>query len=108
MINFFKIFKADIAYLYAKMKAEKQHISTGKQQFLLMSDNGRLMIMDDTHFYGLRKCGSMPRNITPRMLKRIAVYYTDGLFKGRYANRMSDKTRHNRKQRYMGFIKNIK
>ena len=71
-----KLLKARIAYYYAKLKAEQLNKFTGRRYFVLMTDSGKLMVMDKTIFYKLRKRGHMPRQIQPHMLQRISVYYT--------------------------------
>lgn len=103
-----RILKARIAYYYAKLKAEQLNRFTGRRQFVLMTDNGKLMVMDKTYFYKLRKRGSMPKQITPRMLPRISVYYTAGTFNGQPSPGMAVKPALMKKRRYLNYIRNLK
>lgn len=102
-----KLLKARIAYCYAKLKAEQLNKFTGRRYFVLMTDNGKLMVMDKTFFYKLRKRGHMPPQIKPHMLRRISVYYTAGTFKGRLSPRMADKSALMKKRRYLNYIRNL-
>lgn len=102
----FRLIKAKIAYMYAKFKADQLNKVTGKRQFVLMTDNGKLVVMDKSLFYKMRKRGSMPLQITPRMLPRISVYYTAGTYKGNPSPCMADTTAAGRKQKYLRYIMN--
>ena len=101
-----KLLKARIAYYYAKLKAEQLNKFTGRRYFVLMTDSGKLMVMDKTIFYKLRKRGHMPRQIQPHMLQRISVYYTAGTYKGNPSPCMADTTAAGRKQKYLRYIMN--
>ena len=103
-----RLFKARIAYYYAKLKAEQLNRFTGRRQFVLMTDNGKLMVMDKTYFYKLRKRGRMPKQITPRMLPRVSVYYTAGTFNGKPSPGMAVKPALMKKKRYLNYVRNLK
>ena len=100
--------KARIAYFYAKLKAEQLNKFTGRRQFVLMTDSGKLMVMDKTFFYKLRKRGHMPRQIQPHMLQRISVYYTAGMYKGQLAPCMAEKSALMKKRRYLNYVRNLR
>ena len=102
-----KLLKARIAYYYAKLKAEQLNKFTGRRYFVLMTDNGKLMVMDRTIFYKLRKRGHMPRQIQPHMLQRISVYYTAGMYKGRLSPCMAEKSALIKMRRYLNYIRNL-
>ncbi len=102
-----KLLKARIAYYYAKLKAEQLNKFTGRRYFVLMTDNGKLMVMDKTIFYKLRKRGHMPRQIQPHMLQRISVYYTAGMYKGRLSPCMAEKSALIKMRRYLNYIRNL-
>lgn len=102
-----KTIKALIAYAYAKFKADRLNALTGRRQFVLMTDSGKLMVMDKTFFYKLRKRGHMPPQIKPHMLQRISVYYTAGMYKGRLSPCMADKSALMKKRRYLNYIRNL-
>lgn len=102
-----KLLKARIAYFYAKLKAEQLNKFTGRRYFVLMTDNGKLMVMDKTIFYKLRKRGHMPRQIQPHMLQRISVYYTAGMYKGRLSPCMAEKSALIKMRRYLNYIRNL-
>lgn len=103
-----KLLKAKIAYMYAKMKADKLSLINGRRYFVLMTDNGKLVVMDKSVFYKMRKRGSMPKQITPRMLPRISVYYTAGTFNGQPSPGMAVKPALMKKRRYLNYIRNLK
>lgn len=103
-----RLLKARIAYFYAKLKAEQLNKFTGRRQFVLMTDSGKLMVMDKTFFYKLRKRGHMPPQIKPHMLQRISVYYTAGMYKGRLSPCMAEKSALMKKRRYLNYIRNLK
>lgn len=96
--------KARIAYMYAKMKAEQLNKICDKRQFVLMTDNGKLVVMDKKLFYKLRKRGNIPKDITPSMLTRIALYYTSGANAIAKAPAMPDTTARHRKKRFLEYI----
>ena len=98
-----KLLKARIAYYYAKLKAEQLNKFTGRRYFVLMTDSGKLMVMDKTIFYKLRKRGHMPRQIQPHMLQRISVYYTAGMYKGRLSPCMAEKSALIKMRRYLNY-----
>lgn len=102
-----KLLKARIAYYYAKLKAEQLNKFTGRRYFVLMTDSGKLMVMDKTIFYKLRKRGHMPRQIQPHMLQRISVYYTAGMYKGRLSPCMAEKSALIKMRRYLNYIRNL-
>lgn len=101
-----KTIKALIAYAYAKFKADRLNSLTGRRYFILMADSGKLVVTDKSQFYKLRRRGSMPKAITPRMLPRISVYYTAGTYKGNPSPCMADTTAAGRKQKYLRYIMN--
>lgn len=103
-----KTIKALIAYAYAKFKADRLNALTGRRYFILMADSGKLVVTDKSQFYKLRRRGSMPKAITPRMLPRISVYYTAGMYKGRLSPCMADKSALMKKRRYLNYIRNLK
>lgn len=103
-----RLLKARIAYFYAKLKAEQLNKFTGRRQFVLMTDSGKLMVMDKTFFYKLRKRGHMPPQIKPHMLQRISVYYTAGMYKGRLSPCMAERSALMKKRRYLNYIRNLK
>ena len=103
-----KLIKARIAYFYAKLKAEQLNKFTGRRQFVLMTDSGKLMVMDKTFFYKLRKRGHMPRQIQPHMLQRISVYYTAGMYKGQLSPCMAEKSARMKKRRYLNYVRNLR
>ena len=78
----------------------------GRRYFILMADSGKLVVTDKSQFYKLRRRGSMPKAITPRMLPRISVYYTAGTYKGNPSPCMADTTAADRKQKYLRYIMN--
>lgn len=102
-----RLLKARITYFYAKLKAEQLNKFTGRRQFVLMTDCGKLMVMDKTLFYKLRKRGHMPPQIKPHMLQRISVYYTAGMYKGRLSPCMAEKSALIKKRRYLNYIRNL-
>ena len=102
-----KLLKARIAYYYAKLKADQLNKFTGRRYFVLMTDSGKLMVMDKTIFYKLRKRGHMPRQIQPHMLQRISVYYTAGMYKGRLSPCMAEKSALIKMRRYLNYIRNL-
>lgn len=102
-----KLLKARIAYYYAKLKAEQLNKFTGRRYFVLMTDSGKLMVMDKTIFYKLRKRGHMPRQIQPHMLQRISVYYTAGMYKDRLSPCMAEKSALIKMRRYLNYIRNL-
>lgn len=102
-----KLLKAKIAYMYAKMKADKLSLINGRRYFVLMTDNGKLVVMDKSVFYKMRKRGSMPKEITPRMLSGISVYYTSATFKGRSSPSMAATTCHSRKEKYLKYVQKL-
>lgn len=102
-----RMMKARIAYMYAKMKAEQLGKFTTKRQFVLMTDSGKLIVMGKELFYKMRRRGSMPTGITPRMLPRIAVYYTAGKHGGTMASAMPPATAKIRKQKFLEYIGKI-
>lgn len=103
----FRMVKARIAYLYARMKAEQLGKFTASRQFVLMSDSGKLVVMDRTLFYKLRRRGTMPKDITPRMLPSIAVYYTAGKSGGTMEPAMPTPTAKRRKQRFLEYVSRL-
>ena len=103
-----RLLKARIAYFYAKLKADRLNALTGRRYFILMADSGKLVVTDKSQFYKLRRRGSMPKAITPRMLPRISVYYTAGMYKGRLSPCMADKSALMKKRRYLNYIRNLK
>lgn len=103
----FKIIRAKIAYIYAKFKADSLNTVTGRRQFVLMTDNGKLVVMDKTLFYKMRKRGSMPKNITPRMLPRISVYYTAGTYKGAVSPCIGQRPASEKKEKYLNYIRKL-
>lgn len=46
-----KLLKAKIAYNYAKLKASQLYRLKGMQQFILITDDSRLLVMDKSVFY---------------------------------------------------------
>lgn len=107
MCSKFRLLKAKIAYKYAIMKANKLNLINGRRYFVLMTDTGKLVVMDKSIFYKMRKRGSMPKDITPRMLSRISVYYTPGMFKGKSSPGMAETTCNTRKEKYLKYIQKI-
>ena len=103
-----KTIKALIAYAYAKFKADRLNAVTGRRYFILMADSGKLVVTDKSQFYKLRRRGSMPKAITPRMLPRISVYYTAGMYKGRLSPCMADKSALMKKRRYLNYVRNLR
>ena len=103
-----KTIKALIAYAYAKFKADRLNALTGRRYFILMADSGKLVVTDKSQFYKLRRRGSMPKAITPRMLPRISVYYTAGMYKGRLSPCMADKSALMKKRRYLNYVRNLR
>lgn len=101
------LLKAQVAYIYAKFKANKLNALTARRYFILMSDKGKLVVTDKSQFYKMRKHGSMPRHITPSMLPRISVYYTAYTHKGKTHPGMSQTTAAHKRQRYLNYIRNI-
>lgn len=99
--------KAKIAYAYARFKADRLSSFTGRRQFILMTDGGKLVVMDKSLFYKMRKRGSMPKNITPRMLPAIAVYYTQDRHNGQPVPPMTKSTADGRKQRYLKYVSSL-
>ena len=102
-----RLLKARIAYYYAKLKAGRLNKLTGRRYFVLMTDGGKLMVMDKAVFYKLRKRGSMPRHVTPRMLPRISVWYTAGTYKGRPSPPMPRKAALVKKHRYLAYVRSL-
>ena len=103
-----KLIKARIAYFYAKLKAEQLNKFTGRRQFVLMTDSGKLMVMDKTFFYKLRKRGHMPRQIQPHMLQRISVYYTAGRYTGQLSPFMAEMSALMKKRRYLIYVRDLR
>ncbi len=60
-----KLLKAKIAYNYAKLKASQLYRLKGMQQFILITDDSRLLVMDKSVFYRLRNNKNMPNYIQP-------------------------------------------
>ena len=102
-----RMMKARIAYLYARMKAERLGRLSGRRQYVLMTDSGKLVVMDRRQFYRLRKGGCMPRAITPRMLPRVAVYYTAGPSGGVSVPCMPPSSAVRRKRRYLEYVRSL-
>lgn len=102
-----KTIKAHIAYYYARLKADHQYRLSGERQFVMMTDNGKLMVMSRHLFYRLRKRGIMPQRITPRMLTKISVYYTAAHCNTGAISAMDIVTAKHRKQRYLEFVSKI-
>lgn len=103
----FRLIKAKIAYMYAKFKADQLNKVTGKRQFVLMTDNGKLVVMDKSLFYKMRKRGSMPLQITPRMLPRISVYYTAGTYNGASVPCMQQHTALKKRIKFLNYIRKL-
>lgn len=103
-----KVFKACIAYAYAKFKAIERNRITGQRQFVLMSDDGRLMVMDKSLFYKLRKHNTMPQYFKPRMLTKIAVWYSAGTYKGKPSPAMQRRQADRKRRRYLLYVRNLK
>lgn len=104
----FKLFKAFIAYAYAKFKAQQRNRITGKRQFVLMTDDGRLLVMDKSLFYSLRKRKQMPNYIKPHSLPKISVWYTASTYKGKSYPAMHQTQAERKRRRYLAYIKNLK
>lgn len=107
MGNMCVLLKARIAYAYAKFRADRLNAITGRRYFILMADSGKLVVTDRSRFYKLRQRGSMPKDITPRMLPRISVYYTAGTYRGIPSPCMAATTAADRKHRYLRYIMNL-
>lgn len=101
-----KLLKAKIAYNYAKLKALQLYRLKGMQQFILMTDDGRLLVMDKSVFYKLRKNKNMPNYIQPNMLPRLSVWYTQCFKHGKKLPSMPLNTANKRKLRYLQYIRN--
>ena len=102
-----RLIKAKIAYAYARLKADSLAGISGRRQFVLMTDGGKLVVMDKSLFYRMRKRGSMPKNITPRMLPSIAVYYTKGTHNAHSVPPMTKPTADGRRQRYLKYVSSL-
>lgn len=103
-----KLFKASIAYSFAKFKAQQRNHLTGKRQFVLMTDDGRLLVMDKTLFYKLRKRNHIPHYIQPHTLPKIAVWYTAATYKGKPLPAMHPTQTNRKRHRYLAYIRNLK
>lgn len=103
-----RIAKARIAYAYAKTKAQQLNRFNGKRYFILMTDNGKLMVMDKDIFYNLRHRNIMPKRVTPRMLTNICVWYSPGTVNGRPSPAMHKARANKRRLRYINYIRNLK
>lgn len=102
-----KVFKACITYAYAKFKATQKNRITGQRQFVVMSDDGRLMVMDRSLFYKLRKRKTMPKYIKPHMLNKISVWFSAGMYKGKPSPAMSPRQTDFKRRRYLRYIRNL-
>lgn len=96
--------KARLAYLYARVKADKYEQLKHTRHYILMADDGRLMVMDKSRFYSLRKRGIMPKDIQPHMLTKVSLYYTRGYYKGGLAPAMSASHQAMKKRKYLTYI----
>jgi len=103
-----KVFKACIAYAYAKFKAAQRNRVTNRRQFVVMTDDGRLLVMDKNVFYKLRKRKNMPKFIKPHMLMRISVWYSAGHYKGKPCAAMSKRQADYKRRRYLQYVRNLK
>lgn len=101
----FRLVKARITYAYAKMKAKQLNRCNGKRYYVLMTDHGKLMVMDKDIFYRLRHRGVMPERIKPRMLTKIAVWYTAGMFCGKPSPPMHPKQAERQLRQYLAYIR---
>lgn len=103
-----KVLKARIAYAYAKFKATQRNRITGQRQFVLMSDDGRLMVMDKSLFYNLRHRRIMPPHIKPHMLNHLSVWFSAGMYKGKPSPPMSARQAERKRRRYLLYVRNLK
>lgn len=99
-----KRIKAKLAYLYAKVKADKLEQMNHTRYYILMADNGKLVVMDKSRFYALRKRGIMPKQYKPHMLTQMSLYYTKGTYKGKAVPAMSPSQSAVKKRRYLTYI----
>lgn len=103
-----RVLKARIAYQYAKFKATQRSRITRQRQFVVMTDDGRLLVMDKSVFYKLRKRKCMPAYIKPHMLAKISVWHSGGMYKGRPAAAMSKRQADSKRRRYLLYVRNLK
>jgi len=103
-----KVFKARVTYAYAKFKATQRNRITKQRQFVVMSDDGRLMVMDRSLFYKLRERKTMPQHIKPRMLNKISVWYSAGMYQGKPSPPMHQRQADRKRRRYLQYVRNLK
>lgn len=104
----FKLFRARLVYNYAVYKAKQRNYMDGKRYYVVMSDNGKLMVIDKDVFYRIRHKGIMPKDIKPRMLTKIAVWYTRGMYKGKASAEMAEKQKDEKYEKYISYIQALK
>lgn len=104
----FKVFKAIVAYAYAKFKAAQLNRVTHRRQFIVMTDNGRLLVMDKDVFYKLRKRKVMPRYVKPHMLNKISVWYSAARCNGKPCAAMPQRQADDKRRRYLQYVRSLK
>ena len=102
------LLRARISYLYAKSIARQRYNRTGRRQFIVMTDSGKLLIMDKSVFYSLRKGGHMSESIKPHMLPRISVWYTRGHHGGKPSPEISKAAASTKFRRYLQYLQQSK